>query len=785
MSIDRLLPRALQGRPLLGLALAFACGIFLCGRSRSGLHTALTVLALAAAAALILCVITRFTRWQPMLLCGLALGFFLCAAQLADLDSWPVTPGDYATVSGRVRGVPVVDEEGNYRLRLRVEQVEGERVNCADIYLRGKGAPPLSGSRVTADGYCLKHHYYANPGAFDYREYLAQQGIAAELSTVYSGWVLVDEAGPAFSLASVSQWLRDSFDQALSPFAPEQQALVRGVFLGDDSGLDSYTKQAVSLSGMAHVFAVSGLHVGYLVLLARLLCGAGFRRRKLRFGVTCALLLLYLSLCGWTASMLRASVMAAALLSSDLFMEENDPASSLSLAALICLSLRPLWLFSAGFQLSFAAVWAMYVIGPLLRRLPGVRNSGVLSGLAYALAATLSTAPLICHYFFHLPWWGWLLSPLVIAAAGVAVILCLIVLVASVLWLPLATFILQGAVWVMQALAGGARLLSSWHISGYSGALSLPWLLLTYALLAAAPVVWRRFSRYRHAAYALLAAAVVIVLACAGSGPVDRDSPLHHTLAQVTFLDVGQGDCALLRTADGSVALIDGGGLPQSPGYIGAQVVMPYLRSLGVDRIDLMISSHPDADHSDGLLTVLDELPVGAFVYSGGAAEEENEGLLQAAVRNGCDIQAAMSGDSFRLGDLVEINVFSPEPDRYYEDGNAASVVMLAEVSSVRLLFCGDAPGYLLAEIAEASDLSCRAVKLPHHGSLTGFDGEFYERIKADIAVVSVGAENAYGHPDQAVVEYWQEHGELYRTDTDGAVTIYTDGTEIAVITEK
>ena len=785
MSIDRLLPRALQGRPLLGLVLAFSGGIYLCRQFRAGLSTALIVLAAAALAAFVLCIMTHFTRWQPLLLCGLALGFFLCAAQIADLEAWPVAPGEYATVSGRVRGVPVVDEEGNYRLRLRVDQVEGERVRCADIYLRGAGAPPLSGSRVTVDGYCLKHHYYANPGAFDYREYLAQQGIAAELSTVYSGWVQVDEAGPAFTLASVSQWLRDSFDKALSPFASEQQALVRGVFLGDDSGLDSYTKQAISLSGMAHVFAVSGLHVGYLVLLARFLCGGGFRRRKLRFGVTCGLLLLYLSLCGWTASMLRASVMAVALLSADLFLEENDPASSLALAALICLSLRPLWLFSAGFQMSFAAVWAMYIVGPLLCRLLRARQAGVLSSLAYALAATLGTAPLICHYFFNLPWWGWLLSPLVITAAGIAVILCLIALLASILWLPLATFILQGAVWIMQALSGGARLLTGWLATGYAGELRLPWLLLTYVLLAAAPVVWRRFPRCRQAAYALLAAALLIPLTCAGSGPVDRGSPLPHALAQVTFLDVGQGDCALLRTADGGIALIDGGGLPRSPGYIGSQVVLPYLRSLGVDHIDLMINSHPDTDHSDGLLTVLDELPVGTFFYSGGAAEEENDALLQAAYRNGCDIHAAYRGDSFRLGDHVDINVFSPEPDRYYEDGNAASVVMLVKVDSVRLLFCGDAPGYLLADIARENDLSCQAVKLPHHGSLTGFDEDFYARIKAETAVVSVGAENAYGHPDQAVVEYWQEHGELYRTDIDGAVTLYTDGTEIAVTTEK
>ncbi len=785
MSTERLLPQALQGRPLTGLALAFAAGVLVCRALGPTLTQALLITAALTGAAVLLCLITRFTRWQPLLICGLSLGFFLCAAQLAALDAWPVPPGEQVCVSGRVAGVPVTEDDGSYSLRLRVEQVEGREVACADIYLRGQGPPPLSGSRVTAEGRSLTLRYFADPGAFDYREYLAQQGIAAVISTVYGGWVQVDQAGSALTPAALSQWLRDSFCRALAVYDEQERILVRGVFLGDDSGLDAAVRQALALSGLTHIFAVSGLHVGYLVLLVQALCGPGFRRRRLRFGLTLILLVLYLGLCGWPASMLRAAVMALCLLAADLFMEENDPVSSLSAAALLCLSLRPLWLFSVGFQLSFAAVWALYELGPLLTRLLRLRR-GPGRTLAFSLAPVLGTAPLICHYFFYVPWWGWLLSPLVLLAAGVAVVLCLAALFASVLWLPAASFILQGPVWIMSALAGTARLLQSGLPSGYAGALAWPWVLLCYVLLLAAPLLARRLQPSgRPAALCCLAAALALPLLLAGSSGVDRDSPLPHTLAQVTFLDVGQGDCALLRTADGCTVLIDGGGIPGKPGYVGERAVLPCLRSLGLDRLDLVINSHPDTDHTDGLVTVLEELPVGELIYNGAAAAEENEQLLTAAADNGCRLREAWAGDSFSVGGGAELRIVSPRPGESYADGNAASIVLVLEIGETRLLFCGDAPAEVLYQAAEGQDLSCDLIKLPHHGSADGFDPELYQMLGAETAVVSVGAENAYGHPEGAVVEYWQEHGELYRTDAEGAITVYSDGRELAVTTEK
>lgn len=777
------MPRALRGRILLQLALSFSGGIAACYFLRPALKASLLVLAGSLLIVLIFGIRDRFTRWQPLLLLGLSVGFFLAAAQYDAINAWPLPQGEYAEISGVVKGVPALDGEGGYRLRLTVDRVEGERVRCADIYLYGQGEPPRPHSRVTAEGRCMYTHSYANAHAFDYQAYLQQQGIAARFSTVYKGWLRVDKEGPALSGAVLCQWLRGGFDQALAGLGPQQQALVKGVFLGDDSDLDGSLRQQVELSGMAHVFAVSGLHVGYIIMLAQALCGSHFRRRKLRFGLTAALLLLYLSLTGWAASLVRASVMALFLLLADLFLEENDPLTALAGAALVCLSFRPLWLFSAGFQMSFAAVWAMYVLGPPLSRLLPVAPEGwkgaLISSWAYSLAALLGVGPLVCYYFFYLPWWGWLLAPLVVFGAGVAVILALAGLLASVFSIFLASLFLEGSAWAMQALAWCARGLTGLRISGYGGGLSAPVLLLIYGLLLVSPLVLRRWRLGRPAFVALLAAALLIPLVFSGQR-LERG-----VIAEVTFLDVGQGDCALLRTAEGRVALIDGGGRPASPGYIGEYVLLPYLRSLGIDHLDLLVNSHPDADHTDGLISVLEELSVDSLLYCEAAGEEANAALLTAAEDNGCEAVPAWAGESYLLGEGARLSIYSPQPHQTYADSNAASLVLLLQTGETEILFCGDARGELLAQVCGDNDLTCDVVKLPHHGSVTGYDRDFYEQIEAELALVSVGEGNSYGHPHADVVEYWQEQGQLYRTDLDGAVTLSIGGEGYVVSTEK
>ena len=669
---------------------------------------------------------------------------------------------------------------------MAISAVDGETVRCADIYLYGEGTVPLSGSRIEARGECFSTTPYANANAFDYSEYLRQQGIAAQFSTYYGGTVAVLTPGYALSFANFGAFLRSCFDQAATVLNETQRTLVYGVFLGEKSGLDFSLKQDLSLSGMMHLFAVSGLHVGYLVFLALLLAGKGFSRRKARFWLTLLLLLLYLSLTGAAPSILRASIMALLFLLAGLFMEEVDAISTLSLAALLCLLLHPLWLFNAGFLLSFAAMWGILVLTPFFRRLFGGREGFITSSLVIACAATLAVLPLVCFYFYHVTWLSWLLSPLVLPAAGLAVILCFLALLLSLFFPLLAGFLLQAAAFIMELLAAAAKALSTLpFFAAVTGAPSYWAVLLCYACLLLLPWFLRRFGRWRSAIYLLLLVVVLFSFSTKLDSPW-RTEALPEVLVTAVFLDVGQGDAILFRTQDGKTVLVDGGGKASSPGSIGEYVLLPYLKSVGVDKIDLLISSHPDIDHSDGLVTVLEEMDVGAFLFGVAFGEEEEQkALLAAAKSNGCVLIAAGAGYACSLGDYLQIRVYGPVAGEAYEDENAASVVIELSCGAVDFLLTGDADGETLRLMAEQNHIEAEILKLPHHGSATGYDEAFYQIVDPEAVVVSVGRENSYGHPGANVIEYWQARAEIYRTDLMGAVTIWSDGKSWVAQTEN
>ncbi len=778
---NSLIPSALCGRPLLPLALALIVGILIeSGRRMLSLPiSAILIAAVFAAAAVLLCALTRLRYWQPLLLLMLALGIVLCAGEYAALSAWPYGDGDRVQLTGRVLTLNT-GEDDRYSLRLSVETLDGQPFDCADVMVYAQGQAPAYGSTVAVTGECYIAQEYQNAGSFSYNRYLRQQGICATVSTYYDGQVTLVHTGPRFSLLQVGAWLRSGFQQAAASLPREQQGLLYGVFLGDSSGINDQYYDAMQLSGMLHLFAVSGLHVGYIASIALILGGKGFMHRRRRFTLTMLLLLLYVSMTGLSASILRASVMILLLLLSDLLVENSDPVSALALAAILCLLVRPLWLFSAGFQLSFVAVCGLLALTPLLTRLFAPRRLG--QSFAAAIAASIATMPLIVYYFGYVSWAGWLLSPLAVLAAGLAVALCFIATPVAVFLPTVAGFLLQMAGLIMAFLAEVASWAASLpFMSSLIGRVSLPFVLCFYVFLLFWPWLLQHCSK-RVAVLALSAVTLLFVLAPRLSH--NRAFLSGQVRAEVVFLDVGQGDCAFIRTADGRTVLIDGGGNLWSPGSIGNYVVLPYLRSQGVTQLDLIVSSHPDADHCDGLLTVLDKLPVSTLLYADCFDNALQSSLLAAAQRNGSTLMPARAGTTYRLGDSLLFRVYSPA-QQVVLDENDASLVVEVSCGEVDFLFTGDATGTILADLQATYDIEAEIVKLPHHGSKTGYDEDFYAHTGAKALVISVGAENSYGHPADIVVEYWQDKAELYRTDEDGAIHVYTDGSSWTIYTEN
>ena len=768
-----LVPRFLQGRFLTGLLLAYCTGVALCLLITPTPQAALILLLLSLLPGF-LCALLKIDIRPALLLLGVVLGLFLCAQQMHALASCAFPENQPLVLEGRMQGGTVETENGGYRLTLKISSVDQKSWSCAPVYVYSEGAPPTPGSLLRITGVAYTSSSKGNDNAFDYYKYLQNQGIGATFYAEKDG-VEVIQPGSIWSAAYLAGWLRRSLDQAFASLSTEHRALVRGVFLGDKSGLDQEQRNVLGLTGIAHAFAVSGLHIGYVVLLATKLVGPGYTRRWWRLLAVGLLLLLYLSLTGLRPSVVRAVLMALVLLAGNALDEPRDPLTNLSLAAFVSLLWKPLWLLDAGFQLSYGAVLGILLYQrpwyDLLSPCPRALRQAFSTGLA----ATTLTLPLIAYYFHHISWLGCLLSPFAVLAAGLSVSLAMVGALLSLVWTKLAGLLLQAAAWPLSLLYQAAEQLTALPFcASVSGALPIWFVSLFILALLALPRALRwepisRFCKSRNLSH-LPARCALLLLFLFSLLPMTWSEPDQDT-TEVVFLDVGQGDATLVITPENNTILIDGGGT-QDSGEVGQYTLLPYLKSRGITRIDLMISTHPDQDHIDGLLTVLDALDVGMLCYSSVAEKNAQQiRLLELAQANGV-AQLPVRGQTIQVGDSTTL-LFYPQDGSITMASNEASLVFQLRCEQMTILFTGDAPAEELDRLASLYDLCSTVVHLPHHGSETGYSSTFYESIHSQIAILSVGAQNRYGHPADLVVEYWQEHGTLYRTDQQGAITLY------------
>ncbi len=772
----------LQSRLLLTLATAFCLGLLV----SYSLDLDAKPIAITTAILLSITLLCQLSGRYPkaaigsLLLYAACIGLFLGLTAQKQLQAFSPQTGQTVTVEGKLIGNPLYGAaDKKTRLLLEVSSVNGDPYQGAALYVYAdlQGTIPPN-SLLRACGTIVDPEPASNQNAFDYRQYLRRQGVAASLYAEEVDGLTLLQKSSGFSFWAVGGFLTQKLNLALAYLPEDTAALVKGVFLGDKTGLDYQTKQSLSLSGSLHAFAVSGLHVGFIVALGCALAGSAYRRRWLRLILSLALLALYLSMTGPVPSVLRAAIMAATLLLGQALLQKADGLTSLAIAALLCLIYKPLWLTDAGFLLSFGAAASLLLLLPTLQKLLPPLPKPIFDTVSVSMTASLGVTPLISYYFYHITWLGWLLSPLVIVAAGVTVVTAFCSTLLACFSPAIAAWPLTAAGWLMGFTADAADWFCTLPaIFSLSGAVALPLVAGFYLLLLAVPPLVNRGLRK-------LAVSLLLTLICALAllpsllAPVQTQSfPLQTPLTQVTFLDVGQGDCALVQLPQGAVLLIDGGGKENSPGSVGENILLPYLKSQKIDHIDLMINSHPHSDHLDGLLTVLDQLPVTVLLCAQAAPDTaQQQLLLDKAAKQGTEVLYLAAGDRYTVEDAL-LQVYSPPADSSWEqDINGGSLLFELSIGKIDFLFTGDAEAPELRQAAELYDLEAEIVKLPHHGSADGYAEEFYEDTQAKTAIISVGENNRYGHPTDRVLAYWQEHGQVYRTDQNGAVNICTDG---------
>ena len=609
-------------------------------------------------------------------------------------------------------------------------------------------------------------------GDGDLRQF-SSRGVYALL---YDRDTLTVQPAPDMPLGYAPQYaakaLRDKLAQLWDD--PSVLGFLTAELTGDKSLLPESDYVAMQVTGLAHIFAVSGLHCAFLVTLLSLLIPPTHRRTLC--AVASAVLVFYMLLTGLSPSVARACVMQLFLLSAPLFRRGSDPLTSLAAALTVILLVNPYAVGSVSLQLSFAATLGMVLLsGRLYKSFTGWyrgRNRAVraaLSFLAANLAATLGalvfTAPLTAYYFNILSLVAPLAGLLAVPAAGYAFMSAFVSALLGLVWTPLGHLAGYVPLLLVKYILWVAHLLLAvpYHAVYFTNVYLRVWLLYVYAAFLGCAVTPDGKRKY-----ALASALTVLTLAAC----LWLNSRWQQYGAfRAAVLDVGQGESVALCSGS-EAALVDCG---SSNSYVDAgSVAADALQSAGIRRLSAVIVTHYHADHTNGLTEVLTRLPVDTLYLPD--IEDEygvRDRLVSLAAHQGADVVFVTEPTRIALGEAV-LTVYPPLLTT--GDLNEQGLTALATAGDFDLLITGDMAGQteqLLAQTYPLPDVEVLVVS--HHGSRYSSDESFLRAITPDNAVISVG-DNRYGHPAEETLRRLQAVGAtVWRTDQQGSIRIIID----------
>ena len=807
---------------LLAVATAFLLGVFLGDRLDPPVSA---LLFFTSGALLVALFLNRIGR--PVLPAIFALFVVIgCLRTAVMTDTTEELTGYHTQSSIQVEGL-VLDDAGPVgtalRFPIRVERILTEggwvEVEGTALVTAGRSAeaaghrdPPhiQYGDRLRLEGPLTVPPELEE---FDYPAYLSRQGIGSVMS--FPSVTIVD-VGQGERLRSALFGVRRSLHASLGKSTPEPEAsLGQALLLGMRDTIPDAVLDDFRATGTSHLLAISGLHVGILMALALPVSARVFgRRRSLYLIVPLVAVWLYAVLAGLSPSVVRASIMGTVYLAALALGRPKSILPALGLAAGVMVAVSPNILWSVSFQLSFAAMAGIATLAdPVSRKLQGFFGVSDTEGAASRLpvravamavgtsaAAILATMPLTAFYFQQVSLVGLPTTLVTLPMLPFALVFHAFAVVLGLVFQPLGTafgWLAWGATtYIVQVVHLAAKL----PIASFEAGRIAPVLVLGYYGMGVAWFVAHRSGVLANVASRIqsnptsrpgfstatkwlaipigLAAALIWTTALTGD-----DGRLH-----VVFADVDNGDSVLIISPSGRQVLVDGGPEAQDATRLLGSALPFWDRSL-----DVVVLTHGHADHLTGLLDVLRRYDVGHVVEREASyATPGYVGWRQAVGDEGTVVTQARAGYVIDLGDGATIEVLHP-PEMLMagtdSDLNNASIVLRVVYGDVSFLLTGDI--FVEAEremLSRGIDLRSTVLKIPHHGSRSSSSREFIEHVRPSIAVISVGADNRFGHPHAETLEVlgrYAPEARVMTTRDHGAIRFVTDGTTLSVETER
>lgn len=664
-------------------------------------------------------------------------------------------------------------------------KIQSTYVSTATVNLK-------KGDVIEVSGLLEKPIGKRNPMDFDYAQVLARKHIYLTLKIKS----LRPIAQSPHFLDQIANQSRTFIQSALQKGFehPENRALMFALLVGDRSEIDETTTQQFRQTGLMHLLAVSGLHIFLLGMIVFELLRSLLNRTRLPFYhreiirsvVTILILLLFWIVTGNSPSILRAIIMALIAILANLWQRPHIGLNALGVSAFCLLLYDPNIRYDIGFQLSYAAVLALMLVYPVLnaycteKRFPNKGLQKLMSSIMLSIAATLGTLPILLVHFGTVSLGGIILNIVGVPLSSVALIAGILSVIGFGISETIGLALSSAAEWLTIAF----KAFTLWGYESFACLQVEYYVDNLWILISIVALLWAIAHQSKRKASIGLAL-LCITFNFYGFLWQPTKAPLD-----VLFFDVGHGDAALIQFPNGKKMLVDVGDCNEYAD-MGERVIVPHFKKQNLQTVDIVLITHPHADHIGGLPYILRNLKVGKVLMNGNMKSHPmlNSSLKIADSLN-IPVYAVKKGDQLRIDEQVDIRILSANAK--HENPNEGSIVFTLQYGITKFLFTGDAEAetenQLLSQYPQA--LGANVIKVGHHGSKTSSTPTFVQKATAysanEYAVVSVSADGKHGLPDYSALIRWKEAGaNVLSTAHQQAIWLASDGQEIFPIDWK
>lgn len=643
------------------------------------------------------------------------------------------------------------NKESNIKTKIKVETGKQFKVaKQGDIITTRGNIEPLSFPR--------------NPGAFNERSYLLIRGISAKLKA--DTFDLDKEAAKAPITRRIRNYYGDMFERVM----PQNEAqIMKAMLLGDKGLLSPAIKELYKGVGIAHVLAISGLHISVIAgvlwwILKKIGLGKSFQSIFVMI-----MLWGYAGLTGFSVSITRSVTMMSIIIIGNLIDEKADLVTSWSFAALVLLLYNNLYLWDIGFQLSFGAVGSLIFLTPFFRRVFAIPEK-IRNYIAPVVAVTLGTTPLIAYYYYVITPVGIMMNLLLIPLVTLVVMIGFLAMLMAPISMVFAKAVIGSAYYLLKVIETSSKIALKMPFSTL--VVGRPDLVeLTVYFLFIASILWylnltleqRKNTRIYMVGFNILLLAFICVKRVAPGDLV------------VTFLDVGQGDAVIITTPSHKTFMIDGGDVGNG------KVIEQFLKYNGIRKVDGAILSHAHSDHMEGIGELSLSYPVGQLFLSEIPLKDTHFKAFYDIIL-GLDIPVhKMRAEDFIKDKDISVECIYPFRDSPFLEGNDASMILVLKHGNVSYYFTGDIEENYEKEVAKHIRTNhINILKVPHHGSKTSSTQEFITAVEPDVAIISCGTRNRYNHPNAAVIKRYKKNNIPVRITKDsGAIITYSNSKKV------